>query len=150
MNRFLSAFLPTVAQTSDSTDKQMVIIHDRTSFSKTACSNIHPHSHVLYMCAHKHSVEFLLPLNARTEGDAFPPQSHSALHFCQGNPVGFWERSRAVASSEGPHCCLALTMKRRALIVSGWCFSLCFMGKPFYFKFFVLDKQRLDGNESLR
>lgn len=121
----------------------MVGIHDRTNYSKDSLfKNVHPHTHILNMHADEHSVEVQVPLNTRTEGETFPHQSHSYLHFCQGNPVGSWERAMALLSSEGPRCFLAFAMERKAFIVSGRCFSRCFMEIPFCFKFFVLDKQK--------
>lgn len=86
-------------------------------FKDSLFKNVHPRAHLLNTHAPKHPAEFQVLLNICTEGETFPHQSHSSLHFSRGNPVGSWERAMVALLSGGPCCCLAFTMKRIVCII---------------------------------
>ena len=143
VRRFLSAFLPASIQPSENTDKQMVIIHDRTNFSKTACSKMCILTFKYCTCMRTNILSsFSCLWTLAQRGKRFlikvTPLSTSVKETQWDPGKEQWWCSLVKTHAAA----LLWQWKRKAFIVSGRCFSHCFMEMPFCFKFFVLDKQK--------
>lgn len=138
VGRFLSAFLPSAAQASENTDKQMVIIHDGTVFQRqpvqtftTYCTRVHTHTldflfcRVSAPCEHSHRQR-----NISSSKSPLSPFLSGKAQWDPGKEQGWCPAVRAPRTPlPGSH-----NEKKSAHRFSGRCFSSPCCGNAILFQ----------------